>query len=171
MTVVSIITNILAFIALVFIISYVIYFIYKFFKNKQNQVITALMNPPGPYMQNSGIKCPDYWVNTGIDSNGNYICKNSFNIPSHNPTTGTAAGKCDPERLKFPPIQSGYTWEYNNPNGLTSYTDQEKYDFLNTSVNNSLTRCQWINSCGPSSNVQGIWSGVNDICNNPPTSS
>jgi hypothetical protein len=169
MSAVSIIVNILAVIALIIIISYVIIFILKYLKNKKNQYIASRMNPPGPYMQNSGIKCPDYWVNTGVDQNGNYICKNSFNIPSVNPTSGVAAGKCNSDQLTFTPMKSGYTWEMNNPNGLTSYSDQEKYDFLNKSFSNdSLTRCQWINNCGPSSNVQGIWSGVNEICNNPP---
>jgi len=170
MSAIAIIINILAVIALIIIISYVIYYIYKYWKNRQNQYIASIMNPPGPYMQNSGVKCPDYWVNTGVDSSGNYMCKNSFNIPTVNPTTGIATGKCNSDQLNFTPVSKGYTWEINNPNGLTSYTDQEKYDFLNkSSANNSLTRCQWINNCGPSSNVQGIWSGVNEICNNPPT--
>jgi hypothetical protein len=126
------------------------------------------MNPPGPYMQNSGIKCPDYWVNTGIDANGNYICTNSFNVPSINPTTGVASGLCNPNTMTFTPVQKGHTWEMNNPNGLTSYSDLEKYNFLNNSkASSSVTRCQWINNCGPSSNIQGIWSGVNEICNSP----
>lgn len=167
----AIIVNILAVIALIIIISYVIYYIYKYWKNRKNQYIASVMNPPGSYMQNSGVKCPDYWVNTGIDSNGNYLCKNSFNIPTVNPSKGIAAGKCNSDQLTFTPVSNGYTWELNDPNGLTSYTDKEKYDFLNTSSKNSLTRCQWINNCGPSSNVQGIWSGVNEVCNNPPTAS
>jgi len=131
------------------------------------------MNPPASYMQNSGIKCPDYWVNTGIDPKGNYKCKNSFNIPSNQPETGTYIGKCKTDELVFPPIQSGYTWEYNDPNDLTSYTDQEKYDFLNKKIDGdtyAISRCDWINNCGPSANIQGIWTGVNEICNNPPTS-
>ena len=164
----SVIVNIFAAIGIIFLILFSIYYLFKYFKNRTEKKIISEINPPGQYMQNSGIKCPDYWVNTGIDSNGNYICKNSFNIASVNPTTGTAAGKCDSTQMVFTPIQSGYTWEYGNPNGLTSYTSSEKYNFLNTTNSTSpLTRCQWINSCGPSSNVQGIWSGVNDICNNP----
>ena len=41
-------------------------------KNRTEKRIMSEINPPGQYMQNSGIKCPDYCVNTGIDSNGNY---------------------------------------------------------------------------------------------------
>ena len=169
MSIVTIILNIFALIGVVVILLVAIYYTVQYMKHRTSIRIASQMNPPGAYMQNSGIKCPDYWVNTGIDSNGNYICKNSFNIESVNPTTGSTAGLCNPTQLTFNPIQSGYTWELNNPNGLTSYTDDEKYTFLNaTPVNGStLNRCQWINSCGPSSNVQGIWSGVNEICNNP----
>jgi hypothetical protein len=171
MSAVSVIINILALIGLVVIIGYLIYYFYQYLQNKTNQVIANNMNPPGPYMQNSGIKCPDYWVNTGVDANGNYICKNSFNINTINPTTGSMAGKCSSDQLVFSPTQKGYTWEYNNPNGLTSLTKQEQYNFLNANGTAPISRCQWINSCGPSTNVQGIWSGVNEICNSPPPSS
>ena len=166
----SVVVNILATIGLIVIIGYLLYYMYKYISNMQTKKFISQINPPGDYMQNSGIKCPDYWVNTGIDDKGNYICKNSFNIESDNPGTGTYAGKCNRTDMSFPAIKSGYTWEYNNPNGLTSYSDKEKYEFLNTkSLENSVSRCQWINNCGPSSNVQGIWSGVNEICNSPPT--
>ena len=166
----NVIINILAGIALCILFFYIIRYLYKYMKNRQNQYIASITNPPGSYMQTSGIKCPDYWVNTGIDSNNNYICKNSFNIQTVNPASGPAAGLCNAEQLLFPPVESGYTWEMNNPNGLTSYSDSQKYNFVNTfAVDNSLTRCQWINSCGPATNVQGIWSGVNDVCNHPPS--
>lgn len=169
MSVFSIIVNILAAIALIIIISYIIYYIYGYWKNKEKQQIASIMNPPGPYMQNSGIKCPDYWVNTGVDPSGNYICKNSFNIPTVQPTRGFAINKCNQDSLKFQPITPNKTWEINDPNGLTSYTDIEKYNFLQIPATPSeLSRCQWINNCGPASNTQGIWSGVNEICNNPP---
>ena len=169
----SIVVTILAAIGLIVIIAYLVYYLIQYMKHRNNQKIIADMNPPGSYMQNSGIKCPDYWVNTGIDANGNYICKNSFNIQSHNPTTGTYAGKCNADQMTFTSVASGNTWEYGNPNGLTSLSDNDKYNFVTGSaVTGSLSRCQWLNNCGPSSNIQGIWTGVNEICNNsPPPSS
>lgn len=174
----SIFVNILAAIGLVVIISYACFYLYQYIQYKNTQLTISQINPPGDYMQNSGIKCPDYWVNTELDSNGNYVCKNSFNIQSNNPTTGKNANKCNPTQMTFSPLDNGYTWQYGNPNGLTSYTDQQKYNFLksNKSVLNPnatstlISRCDWINSCGPESNVQGIWSGVNEICNLPPPS-
>jgi hypothetical protein len=171
MSSISIVVNILAGLAVLIIICYIIKYLWDLYKHRKDLKINSQINPPGSYMQNSGIKCPDYWVNTGVDPDGNYKCHNSFNIETVNPTSGSYAGKCNPVDMRFPHIDSGYTWEYGDPDGLTSYTDQEKYDFLNKSVGNSISRCQWINYCGPSTNVQGIWSGVNEICNNPPLSS
>ena len=130
MSAISIIINILALIALIIILSYLIYYIYKYWKNMKNRHIASLMNPPGPYMQNSGAKCPDYWINTGIDSNGNYICKNSFNIQTNNPTNGSCANKCNSDQATFSSIPNGFTWEFNNPNGLTSYNNN--WDIIDT---------------------------------------
>ena len=163
----SIIINILAVIGFIVVITWLFYYSYGIIRKRIEYDIVANANPPESYMQNSGIKCPDYWVNTGVDKDGNYICKNSFNIDTVTPP----GSKCNESEMTFTPIQAGYTWESNNPNGLISLSEQEKYDFLNGSkVNNSTTRCGWINSCGPSRSTQGIWSGVNEICNSPPTS-
>jgi len=167
----SAVVTVLAAIGLIVIISYLIYYLYEYMKYQMDKKTAENTNPPSNYMQNSGIKCPDYWVNTGIDRDGNYKCTNSFNIETVNPTTGNYKGKCNPTDMTFPHIDDGYTWEFGDPDGLTSYSDQEKYDFLNKSYGNSLSRCQWINYCGPSTNTQGIWSGINEICNTPPQSS
>lgn len=162
----SVIVNILAAIGLIVIISYVVYYLYQYFENKQIQKTISIMNPPGSYMQNTGIMCPDYWVNAGVDSNGNYICKNEFNIPVNN------NGSCNPKQMSFTPIPSGQTWEYGNPNGLTSMTSNDQYNFLsNSAVSGSISRCSWINQCGPNTTTQGIWQGVNEMCNSPPPSS
>lgn len=166
----SAVVTVLAAIGLIVVISYLIYYLYKYISSKVDQKRAEDVYPPDNYMQNSGLKCPDYWVNTGVTPKGDYVCHNSFNIDTVNPTSGSYAGKCNPTNMIFPKIDKDYTWEYGDPDGLTSYTYDEKYDFLNKSVGDSLTRCQWINNCGPSQNVQGIWSGVNEICNSPPTS-
>ena len=164
----SIIVNILAVIGLIIIISYIIYYIYNYIQNKNQKAFVEKINPPPSYMQNTGLKCPDYWVNTGIDDKGNFICKNSFNIETNNPKTGKFANKCNSEEMAFTPVDDGFTWDYNNPN-LKTLDDADKYSFLATSaVSNSLSRCDWINNCGPSNNIQGVWTGVNEVCNNPP---
>jgi len=163
----SIIINILAVIGFFVVVSWIIYYLYDVVRKKVEYTIVANTNPPQSYMQNSGIKCPDYWVNTGVDKDGNYICKNSFNIDSVNTN-----GKCNSTEMTFTPIQAGYTWESGDPKGLKTLSDQEKYDFLNkSSVSGSTTRCSWINNCGPAQSTQGIWTGVNEICNSPPPTS
>lgn len=165
----SVVVNILAVVGLIIIIAVLIHYLFKYINRKKKQAIAAAMNPPGDYMQNTGIKCPDYWVNVGIDSDGNYICKNSFNIQTNNPNTGPFAGKCNPNQMTFSPIEKDHTWEYGNPTGLTSYGDLHKYNFVTKNTNKgTMTRCDWINNCGPNPNTQGIWSGVNELCNNPP---
>ena len=153
----SVVINILAGIGIIFILSTLFYYTYKYIKERKIRTIIANKNPPDSYMQNTGLQCPDYWVNTGVDANGKYICSNSFNIPSNN------SSPCNSTSVLFSPITEGKTWEYNNPNGLTSLSDNDKYNFLKDSG-----RCDWINNCGPKSGVQGIWTGVNEICNSPP---
>jgi hypothetical protein len=163
----SLVVNILALIGLLIIVVYIIYFLVEYIKRRRMHKINMAMNPPSSYMQNSGLKCPDYWVNTGIDSSGNYICKNSFNVKTHNPNTGVYKGKCDSKIMTFSPIDPGHTWEYGNPNGLKSYSRKGKYQFLNNNVgSNAMSRCAWINNCGPTPTTQGVWQGVDDICNN-----
>lgn len=167
----SVIINILAAIGLIVLISYFVYYVYTYFQNVQFQTTISQMNPPPSYMQNVGINCPDYWINMGLDSNGNVQCKNSFNIP-------TVSADICPDTMVFSTIPTGQTWDYGNPNGLTSMSDSNKYTFLTTAATDSnnnavagaLSRCDWVNKCGPSSNIQGIWQGVNEMCNNPPSS-
>ena len=157
----SVVINVLAAIGLIVIISYSVYYLYKYYEHKQFKKDIGEMNPPPSYLQNVGLSCPDYWVNMGNDSNGNIICKNSFNVPVGNQT------KC-PSKMSFTSLPAKKTWEYGNPNGLKSLSDVERYNFLNDStVPNGMTRCDWINNCGPSPSVQGIWQGVNEICNAP----
>ena len=163
----SAIINILAAIGLIVIIAYFVYYLYTYFQNKNFQAIIAEMNPPPSYMQTAGINCPDYWVNMGTDSNGNIQCKNSFNIP-----VSSSCPVSSSNTMTFTQIPTGDTWEYGNPNGLTSMTDLQKYNFLSTSsTTGGISRCNWINKCGPSPSTQGIWQGVNEICNSPAPSS
>jgi hypothetical protein len=157
----SVVISILAAIGLMVIISYVVYYLYKYYKNIQIKQTIAEMNPPDNYMQTIGLQCPDYWVNTGIDSNGNYTCKNQFNVPS----------TCSGGDLSFMSIPSKNTWEYGNPNNLNSMSDYDKYTFLNNKGTGSYSRCDWVNKCGSDPNTQGIWQGVNEICSSPPPSS
>ena len=156
---VSIIINILAFIGVIFIVVIIIFYIYKYYQKKNHQKIISDIFPPSDYMQNSGIKCPDYWVNVGIDKDGKYICENKFNV-SVKPNSNFKCNDTN-NRTYFEPTDSKKTWEYGDPNGLKTYTEKEKSDFVNKD------RCSWINNCGPEEGLHAVWTGVEDICNNP----
>ena len=164
--------NILAIIGFIVVLSYLISYIYYYFKNRSMKVIMNQVNPPFQYMQQTGIKCPDYWVNTGVDEKGNYICKNMFNLNIQNsetPTSGTCKDvKCyfekDKKIMKFSPLGTNNTWVPNNPNGKISYTEKEKYSFVNDAGSGDTSRCNWINCCGAKSNTKGVWQGVEKTC-------
>ncbi len=160
----SVIVNIFAAIGLIFLITYIVYYLYDYIKKMNEEQQISQIFPSPTYMQNVGINCPDYWVNMGI-VDGNIKCKNSFNIPIN----GHEESKCTDE-MYFIPVETGKTWEYGNPNNLKSLTDKEKFDFLNKKIDgndDSMSRCEWVNKCSQSENTQGIWQGVNEICNSP----
>jgi hypothetical protein len=71
----SVVINIFAVIGLLVILIYIIYYLWNSLQQKNFKMIESRINPPSEYMQQSGVKCPDYWVNTGVDANGNYILK------------------------------------------------------------------------------------------------
>jgi hypothetical protein len=177
----NIVINILAVVGFIILLSYLISYIYYYFKHRAEQVKMSEVNPPYQYMQQTGIKCPDYWVNTGVDEKGNYICKNMFNLDVHRSTTQTTDGMCKnincysdgtgkDKTVTFSGLGPKKTWEPNNPNGMTSYDDKEKYSFVNAAGTGTTSRCDWINCCGPKDNMKGVWQGVQSTCSyNPNT--
>ena len=102
----SLIVNIFAGFGLITILVFLIIYIVAYRRNQLLRYQASLINPPSEYMQNTGIKCPDYWVNTGVDDKGNYICKNYFNVQTQSPKTGPYAGKCNSDQVTFTPINS-----------------------------------------------------------------
>jgi len=173
----STVINIFAFIGFIFLLGVLIYYIYKYFKYRQLKKQLSEIYPPGDYMQQTGMKCPDYWVNSGKDNNGNYECQNRFNVPvvkNSNPmcTNIKCSSAVDTNKAYFNSVKDNRTWEYGDPNGLSSLTDKEKYDFANGTPGNppnnaTANRCDWINCCGSSSGSKGTWTGIYNICENP----
>lgn len=160
---INFIVNFLAIIGVIIIISYIISYIYSYFKQKAIQNYIKKINPPLDYMQNSGIKCPDYLSNNNTKNN-KYFCSNrNFNIQINNDP------KCLNENnvVKFPIIPDGKTWEMGNPDGKVTMTANEKYNFLKENEKGFYSRCEWIKNCGPAKNVKGVWQGIEKICNSP----
>jgi hypothetical protein len=181
----NIVINILAIVGFVILISYLISYIYYYFKSMNDQTLIQQINPPPQYMQQSGIKCPDYWVNTGVEADGTYICKNMFNLNVNTSTVTNKkedSAKCadvkcfnnfSEKTIKFSPIDSKNTWEPNDPNGKKSYTDKEKYKFVTSKGTGTTSRCDWIKCCGggvtddddaKSWSTKGVWQGVQNTC-------
>ena len=171
----SIVTNILAVIGLIVLFAYIVYYLWKYLQDKNQEELDMKVSPPYDYMQQTGVKCPDYWINTGTDDKG-YTCKNVNNIATPIKSSNSTCSniKCnidgDATSVKFSLLPAGKTWESGDPNGLTSMTDAEKQSFVTTKVEGTTSsRCDWIKCCGAyntgNSMNNAVWLGINDVCN------
>jgi hypothetical protein len=174
MSVINIVINIFALIGIVVLTSYIVYYLWK--KNKQSKTdkMIAEKSPPGMYMQQNGIKCPDYFVYVGKDDEGNYRCKNSYGLevsPSST-ITGCENVKCltnpgDGE-ISFASMDDDKTWDYYDTDTQTSYTDDERKEFVGKNAGDGPSRCDWVKCClgDDLGDVQSnaVWLGVQDYC-------
>ena len=129
----EIIINVLAIIGFITLLGYLGYLTNSSIQSYKAKVEESKVSPPNEYMQQSGIRCPDYWVNTGVDGSNNYTCKNSFQLPIATNTSDTTCSSVQCEsggEISFAGIPDGYTWESGDPNGLTSLTNDQKIQFL-----------------------------------------
>ncbi len=168
---INFIINFFAIIGLIILISYFISYIIEYFKEQQLKAANKKIMPPTSYMQNSGIRCPDYLSNTNV-TNNSYTCSNrDFNINVKDP--GECYFDTENKLVNFKPLPEGKTWELGDPSGLKSMTEQEKWDFVREKIDGNPSRCDWIDKCGPAQGVEGIWQGVNKWCSmaNPSDSS
>ena len=159
MELVSFLVNFLAILGFIILISYTISYLIEYYKQVVANAANKKINPPYAYMQNNGIKCPDYLSNSST-SKDSYTCSNrDFKI-----NTNSCLSDSD-QTVDFPIIPAGKTWELGNPGGLTSLTDKERYDFVRSNTTNNKSRCDWIKDCGINTGVDAVWQGVNKICN------
>ena len=94
-----------AFIGIIILVVYLINYIVSLYKQRAANTANQRINPPPSYMQNSGIKCPDYFSNIGID-NESYNCSNrDFNINVNSPDT--CYNNVTEKTMRFPKIPSG----------------------------------------------------------------
>jgi len=145
------IIRIFAFVGIITIIVYLIFKLWAYYTAIAERRRKAAIRPPLDYMNNIGIKCPDYWVYAGTDGSGNYKCVNKFNLDVAN------AGKCctntTDNTAVFKALGSDKNWE--------TMTDDEKTSFLNEELPGVGSRCNWISNC------KGVWLGVQNICSKP----
>lgn len=144
----GIIGGILAFIGLIIVLwfFYWLYF-HELNKSKKNVQINR-RRPSDKYMENVGLKCPDYWVYTGDDQEGNYMCKNTFNIDVKTPKDNYQCFDPNTNIKTFSIIKK---WE--------NKSKEERKDLAST-------RCKWIQNCGAAEipTSKAVWLGVDQYC-------
>lgn len=98
--------------------------------------------PPLDYMRNIGVKCPDYWVYMGADTNreGYHICKNVYNIPVHNPENRVCYSDMEGKTKSFKDANMG-------SDGKMDKTAERE-------------RCEFVAQCGPSAEMKASWLGI-----------
>ncbi len=146
------IIRILALVGMVTIIIYLIFKLWAYYTAVSERRRKAAIRPPLDYMNNIGIKCPDYWVYTGKDANGNYKCVNKFNLDVAD-TGKCYTGSLEDKTSVFKALGSDKNWE--------TMTDDERTSFVNEEVSGVGSRCNWVSNC------KGVWLGVQNICNKP----
>ena len=147
------IVKIFAFIGFVVLLVFLTFRLWDYYQWKSTNDANSKIRPPLDYMNNVGIKCPDYWTYTGLDSNGNYTCVNTFDLTVKDNNTCYS----DPtnKTMVFKALQDGQDW--------STMSDDDRIDFVKNqkasgNFTNNNTRCGWTNSCG------AVWLGVQDKC-------
>lgn len=127
--------------------------------NKSNKAKAASKNvvwPPKDYMRDIGSKCPDYWTYIGVDGSGNTVCENKFNIPtSNNQCMNTSMSEYEGKNVMSFNKISKWPIKKGDRAGQVGTGDVK---------GNLNLPCNWIKSCGPTSNTSASWLGMNDIC-------
>ncbi len=148
------IVKIFAFIGFVTILVYLTFRLWDYFKSQSDKADKAKIRPPLDYMNDVGIKCPDYWTYVGNGKNGNYQCVNTFQLHVKDPS------KCysdiSNKMMIFKALQEGQNW--------SDMSDDDRTNFVKTQIAsgdnilNNTNRCDWTNKCG------AVWLGVGDKC-------
>jgi hypothetical protein len=145
------IIKILAFVAIVIILIFLITRIWDYYKKQSKKMEESKIRPPLEYMNDVGIKCPDYWTYVGKSSDGTtYKCVNTFQLPVKD-VSKCYTSNTDDKMYEFKALTEGINW--NN------MSDKERKDFVKSQYSTELSRCGWLTACG------GVWLGVEDKCN------
>jgi len=112
-------------------------------KAKENSKGKSSIMPPLEYMQQEGVRCPDYWVYMGADPTrkGYHICQNKFNIPVSNADNTVCYTDKNAKTRSFRDVSI-------DNKGVFSDAEAEK------------DMCMFVSQCGPSSGMTASWLGV-----------
>jgi hypothetical protein len=162
----SAVINVLAVVGFLAIIIYVIYNIWKYFDKVNRENTLAKIRPSATYMQNVGIKCPDYWDLVKVDETGNYVCQDTYGLitkyqevdrardMSNCVDINLSSSPSDYDKVAFVGLGDGFHWD--------TMTDEEKIAFTakaNKDGVGSVSRADWIRECGAGPGINAVWSG------------
>lgn len=145
--------KVMAFVGAIIIFIYIILKLWNYFIYMNNKRKNASIRPPLDYMNNIGIKCPDYWTYKGNDSNGNYICENTFNL---SPKSGDQCYTDSANKITVFGTLSK-SWQDMSDNDRKNFIKNTKATGVTTNSNNE-TRCAFTQNC------QSVWLGVQNQC-------
>jgi hypothetical protein len=153
----SIIVNILATLGLIGILVVVIYYIWKYIDKMNKNAAIAKERPTPTYMEQVGLKCPDYWVYKDNDANGNYICEDSNKLMvQYDKNKDAKCVNSTTNQVVFSKFDSKTPWAEMN--------DEERIKFTASKVGSGYSRAEWIKKCGPNVgrgvSTRAIWSGL-----------
>ncbi len=152
----SVLVNILATIGLVGILIVVIYYIWKYIDKMNKDAAIAKERPTPTYMQQVGLKCPDYWIHRSYDRNGNYICEDVNDLMVKYEKDNGNCRNTTTKQMTFSKIDPNTPW--------TKMSDDDRKKFVATKVGSNYSRAQWIKQCGPNVgrgvSTRAIWSGL-----------
>jgi len=157
----SLFINGLAILGIIFILVLVIVIIVKIVKYQTQQAMLSLQRPTPDYMQNIGMKCPDYWYLNNTDGKYYYCNKTNdskYNVPriSTNPNCSNVSCTDSTGVAKFTILPSTQQW--------ASMTVDDKKKFVNNNDSNTISRCKWVKCCGQNKK-SAVWLGVSNQCN------
>ena len=149
--------KIMAFVGFIVIFIYLIYKLWGYIDYQSVKRANSLIRPPLDYMNTVGVKCPDYWTYTGTDSNGNYKCVNTYNIPLK---TGAQTNQCYNNTQESSVVFGALTKNWQD------MTVDERKDFLKNNKPSTVTTTSNYNDtrCNFSKNCVNVWSGVQGQC-------
>ncbi len=155
----SAVLNVLAIIGLVAILVVVIYYIWNYISKMNKDASIAKERPTPTYMEQTGLKCPDYWMLSGLDGNGNYICEDKKELMKQY-GKNSASAKCYSDVSGKKMVFS----KFDNKTHWVDMSDEDKIKFAATKVNTNYSRSEWIKNCGPNVgngvSTRAVWSGL-----------
>lgn len=166
--------TVFAAIGLVFVVMYVFWYIMNKIKTSNDNYTTNDISTN--YMNNIGLHCPNYYINTLNDNNTN-TCQNSYNLNqninqdnglSNSTKDGCNAVQCYHDASnKIVNFEAIKNWDSMNDDERINAL---KYDGKNndgTTKDNVSNRCDWIKCCGAAvgnSNTYQPWLEVQNYC-------